>query len=134
MEMQWVFQISSSRISELIRSFQNEHNIVVPTPGTVLDAGRTMTHKDIIVRLHLKGYSVKKIARMTYHSPRAVDNYIGTFDRVLLLKLYGMKKSLIARILQKGPTLIAEYLKLVDEYYDDCQDIRKYLLAKGVKF
>lgn len=75
-QLQWIFQISTARISELIRSFQNEHHIVVPTPGTILDAGRSITHKDIIVRLHLEGYNVSEIAKMTYHSPKSVDNYI----------------------------------------------------------
>jgi len=90
MDLQWIFQISSARISELIRSFQREHNIIVPTPGTVLDAGRSMTHKDIIVNLHLQGHTVKEIARITYHSPRAVDNYICTFQGVLILWLFGV--------------------------------------------
>lgn len=34
MELQWIFQISAARISELIRSVQREHNLVLPTPGT----------------------------------------------------------------------------------------------------
>ncbi|MDQ7791906.1 MAG: DUF1670 domain-containing protein [Clostridia bacterium] len=38
MDLQWVFQLPSVRISELIRSVQREHNLVVPTPGTILDA------------------------------------------------------------------------------------------------
>jgi hypothetical protein len=65
MELQWVFHLSSARVSELIRSFQKEHNIIVPTPGTILDSGRSMTHKDIIVGLHLQGYDVKQISQMT---------------------------------------------------------------------
>ncbi|MGI6641386.1 MAG: DUF1670 domain-containing protein [Limnochordia bacterium] len=44
-QLQWIFQISTARISELIRSFQNEHHIVVPTPGTILDAGCDRQHK-----------------------------------------------------------------------------------------
>ena len=132
-ELQWIFQLSTARISELLRSFQREFNIIVPTPGTVLDAGKSMTHKDIIVRLYLEGLNVKEISQKTYHSPRAVDNYIGTFERVLLLSLFGLNKNLMARVLKKGPTLIAEYLKLVEEYYQDCQAIKEYLLARGVK-
>ncbi|PNR96605.1 DUF1670 domain-containing protein [Petrotoga sp. 9PWA.NaAc.5.4] len=134
MELQWIFQISSTRISELIRTFQNEHNIVVPTPGTILDAGRSMTHKDIIVRLHLEGYSVKEIARITHHSPKAVDNYVGTFESVLILYLYNIPTHLMARSLEKGVTLIKEYLKLIEEYYRDKTEIRKYLIAQGVRF
>ena len=93
-----------------------------------------MTHKDIIVRLHLQGHSVNEIARITHHSQRAVDNYIGTFESVLILKLYGVKPTLMARLLKKGITVIREYLKLIDEFYEDEQEIKQHLLAEGVKF
>jgi len=133
MELQWIFQLSSARISELIRSVQREHNLVVPTPGTILDAGRSMTHKDVIVSLHLQGYTVKDIARMTHHSPRAVDNYVGTFEAVLILYLFGVPPELMARLLKKGISLINEHLKLVREYYRDHQEIKEYLASQGVK-
>ena len=133
MELQWIFQISSSRISELIRSVQKEHNLVVPIPGTILDAGRSMTHKDIIVGLHLEGYNVKEIAHMTYHSPRAVDNYIGTFEGVLILHLFGIAPELMARLLKRGISLINEHLKLIQEHYRDQQEIKEYLVSQGVK-
>ncbi|MCR4443157.1 MAG: DUF1670 domain-containing protein [Peptococcaceae bacterium] len=133
MELQWIFQISSVRISELIRSVQREHNLVVPTPGTILDAGKSMTHKDVIVNLHLQGYTVKEIARMTHHSPRAVDNYIGTFEAVLILHLFGVSPGLMARLLKRGISLIKEHLKLVRENYRDHQEIKEYLIAQGVK-
>ncbi|MDD3893425.1 MAG: DUF1670 domain-containing protein [Syntrophomonadaceae bacterium] len=118
MEMQWIFQISSVRISELIRSAQREHNLVVPSPGTILDAGKSMTHKDIIVNLHLQGYTVKEIARMTHHSPRAVDNNIGTFEAVLILHLFGVSPELMARLLKRGFSLIREHMKLVQQRED----------------
>jgi uncharacterized Fe-S cluster-containing radical SAM superfamily protein len=133
MELQWIFQISSARISELIRSVQREHNLVVPTPGTILDAGRSMTHKDVIVSLRLQGYTVKEIARMTHHSPRAVDNYIGTFEAVLILYLFGVPPELMARLLKRGISLIKEHLRLVRENYRDQQEIKEYLITQGVK-
>jgi len=133
MDLQWIFQISSARVSELLRSFQREHNIIVPTPGTVLDAGRSMTHKDVIVHLHLQGHTVKEIARITYHSPRAVDNYISTFQGVLILRLFGVPSRLMARLLQKSLNLIEEHLALLRRFYPDEAGARKYLLQQGVK-
>jgi len=133
MELQWIFQLSSHRISELLRSVQKEHDLIVPTPGTVLDAGRSMTHKKVIVGLHLKGQAVMDIAKRTHHSPRAVDNYIGTFEAVLILHLFGLPPPLMARILKRGISLIQEYIKLIDEVYKDRLEIKKYLLQQGVK-
>ncbi|MDQ7790243.1 MAG: DUF1670 domain-containing protein [Clostridia bacterium] len=133
MDLQWIFQISAVRISELIRSVQKEHNLVVPTPGTILDAGRSMTHKDVIVGLHLEGYNVTEIARMTHHSPRAVDNYVGTFEAILILHLFELPPALMARILKKSISLVKEHLQLVQEVYRDHQEIKEYLLAQGVR-
>ena len=93
-----------------------------------------MTHKDIIVKLHLEGHSVKEISRITYHSPRSVDNYIGTFEAVLILYLYKMPVELMSRILKRGISLIREHLKLIDEVYSDALEIKKDLIKKGVRF
>jgi len=133
-EMQWIFMISATRISEFIRSCQYEHNIIVPTPGTILDAGRSITHKDIIVKLHLEGHNVKEISRITYHSPRSVDSYIGTFEAVLVLYMYKMPLELMSRILNKGKSLIREHLNLIDEVYPDVLELKKDLIKKGVRF
>ncbi len=133
MDLQWIFQMSSARISELTRSVQRRHSIVVPTPGTVLDAGRSVTHKDIIVNLHLAGYSVMEIAKRTYHSPRAVDNYIGTFESVLILYLFGLPAHLMSRVLGRSRGLIVEHLELVKEAFGDGETVRNFLREKGVK-
>lgn len=132
-DLQWVFQLSAARISELIRSFQKEHSIIVPTPGTVLDAGRSITHKDVVVNLHLAGYSVMEIARRTYHSPRAVDNYVGTFESVMILHLFGLPPHLMARVLGRSQGLVREHLELVEEAFGDGETVRAYLREKGVK-
>jgi hypothetical protein len=134
MDLQWIFHISARRISELIRWVQRECTIVVPTPGTILDSGRSMTHKDIVVQLHLAGYTVREIARMTYHSPRAVDNYIGTFESVLILDLYHVPRALMARILRKGIPLIDEHLALARKHFRDEQDRKRLLAWKEVRF
>jgi hypothetical protein len=133
MDMQWIFQLASTRIGELIRSFQREHNIIVPTPGTILDAGRSLTHKDIVINLHLQGHTVKEIAKITYHSPRAVDNYIGVFEAVLILYLYNIPIQLMARVLRKGVTLVEEHLRLVKLFMKSREEILYHLDNKGIK-
>lgn len=133
MDLQWIFQINVRKISELIRSFQKKYNIIVPTPGTVLDSGRSMTHKDIVINLHLQGYTVREISRMTYHSPRSVDNYIDIFESVLILHLYGIPKKLMARILRKGISLIKEHLELVKQHFKNEEDIKSFIYRKEVR-
>ncbi len=134
MDLQWIFHISVRKISELIRRAQKECTIIVPTPGTILDSGRSMTHKDIVIELHLQGYTAREIARITYHSPRAVDNYIGTFESVLILDLYHIPKRLMARILRKGISLIEEHLHLARKHFRDEEDMKRLLECKEVRF
>ncbi len=132
MDLQWIFQISSNKISKLIQSAQKEYNIIVPIPGTVLDSGRSMTHKDIVIDLYLQGHTVREISSITYHSPRSVDNYINTFESVLILHLYGVPKRFIARILQKGISLIEEHLELVKQHFKTKEKIKELINFKEV--
>lgn len=132
MDLQWIFQTSSRKVSELLRWAQKTAALIVPTPGTVLDAGRSMTHKDIVVGLHLEGYTVREIARRTFHSPRAVDNYIGTFESVLILNLYHVPKRLMARILRKGISLIEEHLELARQHFRTEEEMKRLLAWKEV--
>jgi hypothetical protein len=134
MDLQWIFQVSSTLISTLIRTAQKQATIIVPTPGTILDAGRSMTHKGIIIELHLQGHTVREISRITFHSPRAVDNYIGTFESVLILDLYHIPKRLMARILKKGITLIEEHLNLARKHFRDEEDRKRLLAWKEANF
>jgi hypothetical protein len=89
--------------SEILISFSSLRRWDRQTSGTILDAGRSITPKDVIVSLHLQGYTVKDIAGMTHHSPRAGDNYIGTFEAVLLLYLFGVPPELMARLQGGSP-------------------------------
>ncbi len=131
-ELQWCFLTSSNSIGRILGWYQHEHNVLLPCPGTVLDMGRMLTHKEIIVRLHLKGMTVLEISRQTYHAPRSVDAYLKVFDSVLILHLYGLSKELMARVLSRGESLIEEYLKLVAENLKEVKEIRQYLYSRGV--
>jgi hypothetical protein len=133
MDLQWIFQCSATRVSKLMRSMQKRLGIVVPIPGTILDAGRSMTHKDIVIDLHLRGYSVREIARMTYHSPRAVDSYIGTFEAVLILQLYHVPPPLMARVLGKGISLVQEHLEIARAHFPDQEQMKRLLVWKEVR-
>jgi len=134
MDLQWIFQISSRKLSELSQSAEKEYNIIIPTPGTVLDSGRSMTHKDIVIDLYLGGHTVREISRITYHSPRSVDNYINTFESVLILHIYGVPKKLMARILGKGISLIEEHLEIVRQHFKSVEEARRLLETKEAIF
>ena len=72
-ELQWAFMLSHATVSRALHAYQQQHQVILPCPGTVLDMGRMLTHKDFIVRLHLQGLSTLEIARQTHHHPKSVD-------------------------------------------------------------
>lgn len=131
-EVQWIFLASTGTVSRAIDHYQRKHRIVLPCPGTVLDMGRMLTHKALIVRLHLQGLSVLEIARKTYHNPRSVDAYLKAFDAVLILHLYGLTPALMASVLGRSESLVQEYLDLIAAYLKDADTMREHLRRKGV--
>lgn len=132
-ELQWVFLASAETVSRAIDRYQRTHQVILPCPGSVLDMGRMLTHKSLIVRLHLQGHTVLEIARTTYHHPRSVDAYLKAFDAVLILHLYGLPPPLIATVLSRGETVIAEYLDLIGTYLKDADTMRAHLRSRGVR-
>lgn len=132
-ELQWIFLMSTRTISSAVNYYQRSHGVMLPCPGTILDMGRMLTHKDIIVRLSLEGHSVLEIARKTFHNPRSVDAYLKDFDSVLILHLYGIPKDLMSRTLGKGKSLVQEYLNLIDDYLKRPDAMRSYLQRKGIR-
>jgi hypothetical protein len=133
-DLQWLFLITYTSISRYLSLYESIHHVVLPCPGSVLDSGRSFTHKKIIIQLYLEGYSVDEISRKTYHSPRSVDNYINTFDSVLILHLFDMPDKLMARVLNRGYSLICEYLDLISEHMKTVENMKKYLEVKGIPF
>lgn len=132
-DLQQLFLRSYQAFSRMLRRFMVDHQMVLPTPGTILDAGSAMTHKEIIINLYLDGYFSKDIARITRHSPEAVDRYIDDFERILILYMYGLPLELMARVAKRGPTLVAEYLNIIAEHFPDRQAVKSHLRLRGVK-
>lgn len=87
--LQWIFLASTGTVSRTVDYYQRRHHVILPCPGTVLDMGRMLTHKDMVVRLHLQGLSVLEIARQTCHNPRSVDASLRPLTRFLFYTFTG---------------------------------------------
>lgn len=132
-EMELLFLRSYSVMEELIRNYMNIHQVILPTPGTILDAGRAMTHKRMIVEESVSGLFTSEIARKTYHAPESVDAYLKVFQSVLILSLYDMPIPLMARVTGQGQALIEEYIALVQEHFPNRHEIKRYLNEHGLE-
>jgi len=113
-----LFNHSASWISQLIRDYEAETGEVVPRRGNIHDMGRTVTHKRIIChKAYLEGKLTPAIARETYHSPEAVDNYILGLARVHFATVQqDMTPQEAAFALQQPLYLVEEYVKMIEEF------------------
>lgn len=131
-ELGLLFLRSYTSMGNLIRNYMEVHQVILPTPRTILDAGRAMTHKHIIVAQSVAGYFTSEIARKTYHTPESVNAYLKVFQSVLILSLYDMPIPLMARVTGRGQALVKEYLELIEEHFPNRQVIKMYLKEHGV--
>ena len=113
-----LFNHSASWISELIRDYEAKAQKVVPRRGSIHDLGRTVSHKRIICRLaYVEGKLTPAIARETYHSAAAVDNYILALARVYFAAVeQQMTSKEVSFALQQPLYLVEEYIKMIDEF------------------
>ena len=132
-ELSLLFHRSPSVTALLVNAYMNHHQVILPTPGTILDSGTAMTHKNIIVEYSVSGMLTQEIARRTYHTPESVDSYLKVFQSVLILYLYKMPTPLIARVTGRGESLICGYLELAKRYFPNRSEIRLYLAKYGLK-
>ncbi len=133
LDLEWLLSISPAMLRKILDAYFEAFGIILPTAGTVLDMGRTLTHKKIVVEMSLSGLNTQEIADRIYHTPVAVDNYLRLFERVLLLKHYRFPVAVMPRVTGYSKSLLNEHLKLVDKHFPTEQAIADYLGQRGVK-
>ena len=115
-EMAILLKISAPTVSNYVRTWEAEHDTLIPRRGTIHDLGPSLTHKkQIIRRLFLEGKSVQETQRETFHSPEAIHRYIQTFRQVLLCRQKGLSSKEMAFAVKISERLVEEYQKLIDE-------------------
>lgn len=131
-DTEWLLGISPNLVRELLEAYQEKFGVILPTAGTVLDMGPTLTHKKIVVEMSLEGMTTQQISQRVFHSPVSVDRYLRTFDKLLVMRYYKMPLSAIHRVLGHSPKLIEEHMKLADEHFPTEEALEEYLNSRGV--
>jgi hypothetical protein len=113
-----LFHRSVSHLAQLICAYESETGEVVPRRGNIHDIGRTVTHKRIICRkAYLEGKLTPTIARETFHSPEAVDQYVLNLGRVYFATVkQGMTLEEAAFALQQPVGIVKQYVQLIEEF------------------
>jgi hypothetical protein len=133
LDLEWLLSLNGASLRQLLNAYQESFGVILPTAGTVLDMGRTLTHKTIVVEMSLEGLSTQQIARRIFHTPEAVDNYLRLFDRVLVLRYFGMPPHLMRQVTGHSMALIKEHLALADKHFPSEKDLVDYLANRGVE-
>jgi len=94
-----------------IKAFKDK-GIILPLRSTIRDMGRSISHRETIVRLWLLGMEFSEIARQTHHSIEAIANYVGKFKRVVCLAKDNHEITTIAFLVKISVTLAQEYYHL----------------------
>jgi hypothetical protein len=116
-ELSLLMNRSLMKIHDYIRTYERETKDPLPLKGYVLDMGSSPTHKGIICRKLEEGMSPPDIARATGHTLAAVDNYLGTYDRIKVLLRKGLEVETICQVTGKAARTVAEYLVIVEGYH-----------------
>jgi len=131
-ELQLFYLRSATVMSKLLRKYMKVNKVILPTPGSILDAGTMFTHKELIIDLSMQGYYTKEIARKTYHDPRSVDSYLKVFNSILVLWYYNLPPSLISMVTEKGVKVVKEHINILIKYFPDRHSIKNYLNQIGI--
>jgi hypothetical protein len=133
LDLELLLNLNGATLRQLLAAYQEHFGVLLPTAGTVLDMGRTLTHKTIVVEMSLEGLSTQQIARRIFHTPEAVDNYLRLFDRVLVLRYFKMPPKLMRQVTGHSLALINEHLALAEKHFPSEKDLVEYLTNRGVE-
>jgi len=89
-----------------------EKNIYLTLRSTIKDMGRSISHREMIVKNWLLGMEFSEIARKTNHSIEAIANYVEKFKRVVCLAKDNHEVSTIAFLVKISVSLAQQYYDL----------------------
>ena len=89
-----------------------DNGVHLPLRSTIKDMGRSISHREMIVRHWLSGMEFSEIARRTNHSIEAIANYVEKFKRVVCLAKDHHEILTIAFLVKISVTLAQQYYDL----------------------
>ena len=120
LELSMLCGLSHQYIGDLLREYEQENDVIIPTRGSVHDIGPGVTHKAEVVRRWLRKESPAQIARTLEHSQEAVDRYIVDFQKVRLLA-QKFPISELPVLSGLSARVVEQYISLLREYEPDLQ-------------
>lgn len=105
---------TNSYVSMLRKSYEKEHDTILPHTGVLHDMGSCMSHKSIIVRkVILEKKDPADVARETRHSQKAVDHYLHDYHRVKSVYDYNQDVQYIHLVTGIAKHVVKEYVEIL---------------------
>jgi hypothetical protein len=96
------------------KSYEAEHNVVLPFTGTVQDMGSCITHKDMIVKkVVIEKKDPRLVAKETQHSQKAVDHYLKDYNRVKQVYLKEQSEEYISSVTNIAKHVVRQYVNII---------------------
>jgi len=118
-ELSVILNRSYERVRKMVRTWEEEHEELLPMKGYVMDQGSSPTHKGAIIRLSEKGLEPPDIARETQHSLKSVTRYLKDYERVRMLLQRGSTPEEISALIGRGLKVVLEYVQVAQEYHPE---------------
>jgi Protein of unknown function (DUF1670) len=116
-EVALFLHVSKATVSNDVLGHEDATLETVPRRGTIHDMGASVSHKGIICYKRLvEKKSTSEVAEETYHSPQEVEYYVQCCRRIQLCRDNGMSANQIVDATGHSPSLVQEYLRLLDEF------------------
>lgn len=110
--------LGEAQAGNLLRQYEQEHQITLPTRGTVHDIGPAVSHKAEVIRRFLRAQSPATIARDLNHTQQAVDSYIKDYEVTRkLVQKFPIKE--VPALSRRSASLVKEHVKLIRQYEPD---------------
>jgi transposase len=121
-ELSAILNRSYEATRRYIRQWEEETGEMLPLKGYRMDQGSSPTHKKEIVRLSEQGLEPPDIARQSGHSLKSVERYLKDYERVKLLVKRGMDAAEISVMIDRGKTVVLEYVAIARQYHPELFD------------
>jgi hypothetical protein len=103
-----------SYVSVLRKTYEKEHDTILPHTGVKHDMGSCITHKAVIVRkVILEKKDPVDVARETTHSQQAVDHYLKDYHRVKAVYDYKQDIEYIHLVTGIAKHVVKEYVEII---------------------
>lgn len=110
-----IFKRHSSSVSYARKKFEDNSGVILPTPATLQDMGSGVTHKKMILeKILIDKKEMSQVRTETFHSQRAIDNYVKDYRRVEILLDDNKSIEYISKVTNIRPFVIKQYAEIYE--------------------